>query len=463
MSNLKTQKVSRRKFIQQSAASAAAVSVGSNIVGNTAYGQKPLVFSFWPWGSEIIEANADTFRKQYSESLDLQPIPGDYPAVLETRLASKANLDMFYAQRGQASRWYTAGWINPIDSTPGLSEIHSEMLPGVVEDSKAHDGKFLGLTYYNGGPFCLFRNEKLLEMGGFGGTKNVNDYPKTWDEVAKISRELKKQKICDEPLFMGWYAAWTGLPWTFTACCYSEGERLINDDFQATFSNSTPILKVLTDWKQWWDEGLVVKSVLTMQENTMIGQFGTGKHAFLPYLDVFHFVYGDKENSVIGNDINQNPVMPGATNDTTLVGHALLSMSTMPRSREDELRIWNLMKMYGHKDANGNYHTHKRWAMKANLPVPYASIFDDQEVKDAIMKWMHPTLGELEYQWQFDGRKRAIAAKQLKAPWYMEWETRMHDMVANDLLLKGTMKPSEVVNECKKLWSDLYDKYASLL
>ena len=43
---------------------------------------------------------------------------------------------MFYVSERKASRWYTAGWINPIDSMPGLSEIHSEMLPGVVETQR---------------------------------------------------------------------------------------------------------------------------------------------------------------------------------------------------------------------------------------------------------------------------------------------------------------------------------------
>ena len=41
-------------------------------------GHGPAVFSFWPWGSEIVTSNADLFMAEQNEQVDLQPIPGDY-------------------------------------------------------------------------------------------------------------------------------------------------------------------------------------------------------------------------------------------------------------------------------------------------------------------------------------------------------------------------------------------------
>ena len=32
---------------------------------------------------------------------------------------------------------------------------------------------------------------------------------------------------------------------------------LVDDDMKSTFGLDTPILKVLSDWKRWWDEDLV--------------------------------------------------------------------------------------------------------------------------------------------------------------------------------------------------------------
>jgi multiple sugar transport system substrate-binding protein len=234
---------SRRRFLKNTAMGAAGLAGASAMGGMmprmaSAAGD-PLVFGFWPWGSEIVTSNADAFMAEHNENVELMPIPGDYAAVLETKLASGTKLDMFYAQRGQAARWHAAGWIRPINDLPGLDQIRSEMFEGLDLDSLAPNGDYLGLTYYNGGPFCLFRNEKLLEAGGHGGTANASDYPTTWDEIADISRDLKKKGISEHPLMISWYKAWTGLPWALTAQCFSEGEYLIDNELRATFEKHT--------------------------------------------------------------------------------------------------------------------------------------------------------------------------------------------------------------------------------
>ncbi|KAG0747738.1 hypothetical protein G6F24_015503 [Rhizopus arrhizus] len=101
-----------------------------------------------------------------------------------------------------ASRWYAAGWIRPIDDMPGLADIQKQMFPGIVDDARATDGRYLGLTYYNGGPFALFRNEKMLGAAGFGGTANAADYPQDWATGEKQAREIKKKGLSEHPMLM---------------------------------------------------------------------------------------------------------------------------------------------------------------------------------------------------------------------------------------------------------------------
>ena len=402
--------MSRRSFLKGSAMGAAGVAAASVMGGlpSPALAKDPLVFSFWPWGSEIVTSNADLFMAAYDESVDLQPLPGDYPAVLETKLASGTHLDMIYAQRGQASRWHAAGWIRPVDDLPDLAQIRSEMIPGLDQDTLAYNGDYLGLTYYNGGPFSCFLNLKPLQEWCFEATDNVSDYPQTWEEIAKIAREMKAKGISENPILPAWYNAWSGMPWALIAQAFSEGEYFVDADLRATMSNDTPLLKVLSDWKQWCEEGLIPKGILTTQESTMSDMWVTGKHAFHNYMDYMHFVYGDRGNKHIADWNIMNPVMPGTTQDTVLVGHALLCTGAYERSQEKVLRAWELLKFYGHKDNHGNYHTHKRWAMKADLPIPYNAVYEDPEVKAALLKWMHADLGEAQYKWQADGRSRSL-------------------------------------------------------
>ena len=259
---------SRRDFLKTSAAGVSGIALASALgLAPRSARADQLTYAFWPWGSEIVAEGARNFEEQYGEALNLQPIPGEYAAVLETKLASGQAFDLFRAQRGQASRWYAAQWIRPIDDLPDLDEIVAEEFPGIGADARSWpDGKRIGLTYYNGGPFCLFRNEKVLSAAGYEATATPTDYPQTWDEVYKQAVDIKKKGIVEHPILPAWYKAWTGTPWALYAQAFSEGEHFVDDDMKATFGPDTPLLKVLTDWKQWWDEDLVPRAILTWQE-----------------------------------------------------------------------------------------------------------------------------------------------------------------------------------------------------
>jgi multiple sugar transport system substrate-binding protein len=452
--------VSRRRFLEGGAGLSGLALASALGLAPPARATHQMTYAFWPWGSEIVEDNARVFEEQYGEKLNLQPIPGEYAAVIETRLASGSEFDLFRAQRGQASRWFAAQWIRPIDDLPGLDQIQKEEFPGISADAKSWpDGKRIGLTYYNGGPFCLFRNEKVLGAAGYEGTANPSDYPQTWDEVYKQAVDIKKKGIVEHPILPAWYKAWTGTPWALYAHAFSEGETFVDADMKATFGPDTPLLKVLTDWKQWWDEDLVPRAILTWQDSQMSNSWMAGLHAFHAYIDYQSFIYADPANSEFHDQFNMNPVMPGATHDTTLVGHALHCMTNTERSDEDLMRAWELMKFYSWRDKAGELQVHKRWAREANLEVPFPEVYDDPAVTEKIKTWMYPPLADESYQWLFDGRERAIAGGQLKAPWFQEWEVVAQETIEQEMLIKGSKSPGETVTFLKDYWEELRDKY----
>ena len=74
---------------------------------------------------------------------------------------------------------------------------------------------------------------------------------------------------------------------------------------------------------------------------------------------------------------------------------------------------------------------------------------------------MYPPLAKENYQWLFEGRMKAVGGNQLKAGWHQEWEKAMQDTISNDMLLKGTKTPKEVVTELKDNWEKLRSKYAT--
>jgi multiple sugar transport system substrate-binding protein len=452
----------RRQFLKSLAIGGAAVASAIGLPRCSKVADDlELNYALWPFGDEIVADNARVFTEQYGTKVSLQPTSGDYAAVMETKLVSGTRLDLFRAQRGQASRWFAAQWIRPIGDMPDLDKIKREEFPAIGADALSWpDRKRIGLTYYNGGPYCMFRNEKVLSAGGYEATANPSDYPQTWDEIYKQAVDLKKKKIVENPILPTWFKSWTGTPWALYAHCASEGDGLVDDDMKATFGLDTPILKVLSDWKRWWDEELVPRAVLTWQEPQMASSWMKGVHAFHYQSDYNSFAYSDPANGEFARYFNMNPVMPGATHGTTLVGHALHVMSNTPRTDAELEAAFNLMKSFSWRDKNHELRMHKAWATLANLQVPFPEIYDDPKVKQAIMKWMYPPLANENYKWLFEGRQKAVAGNQLKAAWHQEWEVGMQQMVEDELLLRGTTTPKEVVLAIKNRWETLRSKYA---
>ena len=455
-------RLDRRKFLRNLALGGAAVASAVGLPRCSKLADDiELNYALWPFGDEIVADNARIFTEQYGIKVSLQPTSGDYAAVMETKLVSGTRLDLFRAQRGQASRWFAAQWIRPIDDMPDLDKIKMEEFPAIGADALSWpDHKRIGLTYYNGGPYCMFRNEKVLSAGGYEATANPSDYPQTWDEIYKQSVDLKKKGIVENPILPTWFKAWTGTPWALYAHCASEGDWLIDEDMKSTFGLDTPILKVLSDWKRWWDEELVPRAIMTWQEPQMASSWMKGLHAFHIQSDYNSFAYSDPKNGEFAPYFNMNPVMPGATHGTTLVGHALHVMSNTPRTDAELDAAFNLMKSFSWRDKNHELRMHKAWATLANLQVPFPEVYDDPEVRQAILKWMYPPLANENYKWLFEGRRKAIAGNQLKAAWQQEWEVGMQQMIEDELLLKGTKTPKDVVVAMKGSWETLRSKYA---
>src|SRR5262245_53350857 len=76
--------ISRRNYLKGAAGtlSGAALASAIGLTPPRAKAATELTYAFWPWGSEIVTDNARIFKEQYGENINLQPIPGEYAAVL---------------------------------------------------------------------------------------------------------------------------------------------------------------------------------------------------------------------------------------------------------------------------------------------------------------------------------------------------------------------------------------------
>ena len=118
-------------------------------------------------------------------------------------------------------------------------------------------------------------------------------------------------------------------------------------------------------------EGLVSPDIFTLPQEG-VPSYATGQHTFGVIHDYDQKVLNDPKLSQCAGQV-QNAIMPGATRST----FSWVSMYLMGASTADPDRAWNLMRFFGGKAKDGQYHVIKRWALQFGLGTPYTEVMDD--------------------------------------------------------------------------------------
>jgi multiple sugar transport system substrate-binding protein len=211
----------RRQVLKGTVAGAAALAVPG--LFNQAQAKDPLHFVGWQYHPEIVEENVGHFKRIYNEPVNYELVPGEYHAVVETKLISGQHIDMMYSEEDRIARWNSAGWTRDLEGLPGLDKIKEGMYDVNIGNMSLPNGKLAGLPYYSG--FNSFVcNEKHL-------SKAKLDPPSTWDEFMDQCRKLKRDKISNYPYISAWAKGWPTLSWSLFAAWYSEGAKVFTNDF----------------------------------------------------------------------------------------------------------------------------------------------------------------------------------------------------------------------------------------
>jgi multiple sugar transport system substrate-binding protein len=312
----------------------------------------------------------------------------------------------------------------------------------------------MGLTYYNAGPFCLFRNERLLRAIGRDIAAADSAHPGRWEDVLADADRLRRDGASPHPLLLRWHDDPTGMTWAFLAECFAEGDRLVDDALRASFGPDTGAARVIARWQRVWRDRLVPPGILGWPASAFDAAWMAGGHAYYPSMDYLLSVYADHPSSRIRGEVGINPVMPGTTHDTLLLGHALLCLSGRQRDAAALDAAWLLLRFLGHRDAAGQLFVHRRWVETLNLWVPFPEIYRDPAIRERMRGWQHPAVAEAALGWQLAGRARALRPMIVTAPWYMDWCAALRRIVRADLLAGGTA-PEPVLRAVRDAWERL--------
>lgn len=410
--------------------------------------QDPLIFDIWPWGTEMVEANAKTFSQEYNDNAVVEVIPGDYIATMGTKLFGGGAVDMLYGFVYMAYRWYKAGWLQTIENAAHTQDAMKEMSQANRENISLPDGKVLGLPYFQ---FTqpIFTNENMLAQAGLEGVQ-----PKTWDDFLGLCREIKQKGLSDAPYLISLGKNWHAMPWCLQSQCASEGEYLFDENNDPTFDVDTPIADILNMWVTMYKEGLVPQESLTLSETDFINAMCSGKHAYQTWTDYQVTTYNDPASSKIAGYASMLHQLPGKTHDQTLY-QALYCITNRPRNPKKLDRLYNLQSFYGWRDINGDLLVSKGWAM--SVPPPgqaFPALYQDPEVMAHYKKY---TIHSEDIDTILKSYETAKAPKGWHAFWFADWQNTLLDDVS--LTVLGQMSVKDCITDLRTTAENLKKTY----
>ena len=414
--------VDRRSVLKGGLAAGAALAVPGVAGQALAAPEDPLHFVGWQYNPQIVAENVETFKTLNDENVNYELVPGEYHAVVETKLIAGQHIDMMYSEEDRILRWNRAGWSRSLDGLPGLDEIKANMYDVNVHNMSLPDGSLGGMPYYTG--FNSFVcNQNHLDAAGI-------EPPATWDELLDQCRKLKTDGISDYPYISAWTRQWPTLSWSLFAAWYSEGAKVFDENFDPAFDEN--FRKILEVHRTLYDEGLVVPDIMTLQGEA-VPNFATGQHTYMIVHEYDQKVFNTPELSQIAGAC-RNAIMPGKTR-STFIWTAVYQMGANP---VDELRAWDLMQFFGGKAKDGKYHVATRWALDFGLGTPHKEVIESPEVQAAFSQWK-----DLEVATQ--QLETATTRDVAKTMWFPEWDWYMMGEMQD--YIRGEQSTDEVIDK----------------
>ena len=412
----------RRQVLQGGVAAAAALALPGTARRALAAPADPMHFVGWQYNPQIVAENVETFAGLYDENVNYELVPGEYHAVVETKLIAGQHIDMMYSEEDRIVRWNRAGWSRSLEGLPGLDAIKAGMYDVNVRNMALPDGGLGGLPYYTG--FNSFVcNEKHLDAAGI-------EPPATWEELLEQCRKLKTDGVSDYPYLSAWTRQWPTLSWSLFSIWYSEGAKVFDENNEPVFDDA--FRKVLETHRQLYEEELVVPDIMTLQGEG-VPNYATGQHTYMVVHEYDQKVFNTPDMSQIAGACI-NAIMPGATR-STFIWTAVYQMGANP---VDEQRVWDLMQFFGGKAKDGKYHVATRWALDFGLGTPHKEVIESPEVQEAFSQWkdMKVATEQLE-----TATTRDVA----KTMWFPEWDWYMMGEVQD--YIRGEQSTDEVIDK----------------
>ena len=352
-------------------------------------------FRGWQYRTDIVQSNIDRYNDEMGGNVDYATVTGDYPAIMEQNLMSGGDLDIFYANPSQASRYFDGGWVKPANELPNFDEIKADMYPAML-DAWTYKGKLLGLSYFVSTRGTMHVNlQKLEEIG-----MSESELPKNWDELYDSIYKMKDAGV-KYPYLPHWFSEWYGISWAYVWEVMNRGGLVADPDtHQPMLTADGPGGDALRDWKRVWNDGLIPEEVLTYNESSYMEAFKSGEYVISPQQIYDLASFNDPANSKIAGHVS---LLPYQGQSWGVLDSAVYVMSNRDRSDALEKDVEKMASWYGYKDQNGDPFVGANWLNVSMLFSGYKSVMESPDAKSTIQNAINDKINELNDEYGIGG------------------------------------------------------------
>ncbi len=397
--------------------------------------EPPLSFAFWGVRPDVVTDNLARFAADADERIVCHEIGGDYGAWLDGAFATDSAPMVFYAQRAEASAWDARGLLAELDDAGALGPSLKGMDSRLDAGARNAAGRLIGLTYYNGGPFALYRHSDAE------GLDNLT----SWDAVLDALRRLRRGGMA-HPFVPRWHETQTGLIWSLLCHLASEGVLTLDDP-----AAPKAMTAALGFFQNLCREELVPPaSVGDKGDAPALIRWASGRHALTFTMD---YLAADAAQRA-GRPVSVPLPLPGATGTALMPGHALLCLN----ARHDPAlrpRAEALLAYLGGRASDGSPAVHRRWLSECLFAVPYPELDHDPQVRDSIRRFFPDAQADESIACLVTARAGAQVSPLTHAPWFLGWSAKADALIRSHLLRNDNLDPEAVAERLLHRWATL--------
>ena len=263
-----------------------------NKTGDSLKGQKITVILPENEADTIGFRSAKTKEFEKETGIKVELIQKGWEAVADDVLGDLASgggsYDVIEFDNSWIAKFIKNEWVAPIDEYMS-ADMKSGIVPGLL-DLFSQDGKHYGIVWNNDTRFYMYDNKVITDAG-------LTAPPKTWDEVAALSKKL------GGPAYMDTYKQEQMGTNEEMFVVYSFGGQFV-DDKGNPVANTNPGVKEAYTWlAQAYKDGVFDKSALTQDYEEVATSFYGGHFPLM--LQAWPAVYADSNNKdlskIVGN------------------------------------------------------------------------------------------------------------------------------------------------------------------